>query len=66
MNWRVIITVLGWLMTIGGIIRIVLPQVAIAIGSTIYTGRASTIVAAALIIGTLGAFMSFKGCVQRA
>ncbi|WP_331375195.1 hypothetical protein [Sinorhizobium chiapasense] len=46
MDWRVIITVLGWLMTIGGIIRIVLPQVAIAVGSTIYGGRASTIVAA--------------------
>lgn len=37
-DWRVIITVLGWLMTIGGIIRIVLPQVAIAVGSTIYSG----------------------------
>ena len=63
-DWRVIITVLGWLMTIGGIIRIVLPQVAIAIGSTIYSGRASTIVAAR-IVGTLGAFLSFKGYVRR-
>ena len=51
-------------MTIGGIVRIVLPQVAIAIGSTIYSGRASTIVAA-LIVGTLGAFLSFKGYVRR-
>src|SRR5262245_42659795 len=40
MDWRVIITVLGWLMTIGGIIRIVVPQVAITIGSTVYSGRA--------------------------
>ena len=64
MDWRVIITVLGWLMTIGGIARIVLPQVAITIGSTIYSGRASTIVAA-LIVGTLGAFLSFKGYVRR-
>ena len=45
---------------IGGIIRIVLPQVAIAIGSTIYSGRASTIVVA-LIVGALGAFFSVKG-----
>ena len=60
MDWRVIITVLGWLMTIGGVARIVLPQVAIAIGSTIYSGRASTIVAA-LIVGALGAFFSVKG-----
>ena len=59
MDWRVIITVLGWLMTIGGIARIVLPQVAITIGSSIYSGRASTIVAA-LIVGALGAFFSVK------
>jgi hypothetical protein len=60
MDWRVIITVLGWLMTIGGIVRIVVPQVAIVIGSTVYGGRVPTIVAA-LIIGTLGSFLSFKG-----
>jgi hypothetical protein len=64
-DWRVIITVLGWLMTIGGIIRIVVPQVAIAIGSTIYGGRPPTIVVA-LIVGALGAFLSFKGYVRRA
>jgi hypothetical protein len=64
-DWRVIFTILGWLMTIGGIIRIVMPQIAVAIGSTIYGGRAST-VAVALIIGALGAFLSFKGYVQRA
>ena len=56
---------IGWLMTIGGIIRIVMPQIAVAIGSTIYGGRASTI-AVALIIGALGAFLSFKGYVRRA
>jgi hypothetical protein len=61
-DWRVIITVMGWLMTIGGIIRIVLPQFAVAVGSTIYGGRTSTIVAA-LIVGALGAFLSIKGYV---
>ena len=64
-DWRIIVTVLGWLMTIGGVIRIVAPQVAIGIGSTIYSGRASTIVAA-VIVGALGAFLSFKGYVRRA
>ena len=64
-DWRVIITVLGWLMTIGGIIRIVVPQVAISIGSSVYSGRAPMIVAA-LIVGTLGAFLSFKGYGRRA
>jgi hypothetical protein len=64
MDWRVIITVLGWLMTIGGIIRIVAPQITIAIGSTVYSGRAPTIVVA-LIVGALGAFLSVKGYVQQ-
>ena len=57
-----VITVMGWLMTIGGIMRIVLPQFAVAVGSTIYSGRVSTIVAA-LVVGTVGAFLSFKGYV---
>ena len=64
-DWRVIFTILGWLMTIGGIIRIIMPQVAVAIGSTIYGGRTSTITVG-LIIGALGAFLSFKGYVRRA
>jgi hypothetical protein len=59
-DWRVIVTVFGWLMTIGGIIRIVVPQFAVTIGSNIYSGRAPTIVVA-LIVGTLGTFLSFKG-----
>jgi hypothetical protein len=41
------------------------PQFAVAIGSTIYGGRTSTIVAA-LIVGALGAFLSFKGYVPHA
>ncbi|RWM06503.1 hypothetical protein [Mesorhizobium sp.] len=65
LDWRVIITVLGWLMTIGGIMRIVLPRIALAVGSTIYSGRASAIVVA-LITGALGAFLSFKGYMRRA
>jgi hypothetical protein len=64
-DWRVIITVLGWLMTIGGIIRIVEPQIAVTIGSNIFGGHANTIVAA-LINGALGAFLGFKGYVRHA
>jgi len=64
-DWRLIITVLGWLMTIGGVMRIVLPRVALAVGSTIYSGSASTIVVA-LLTGVLGTFLSFKGYMRRA
>jgi hypothetical protein len=52
-----IIVTLDWLMTIGGIIRIVVPQIAVTIGSNIYGGRANTIVAA-LIIGIPSAFLN--------
>ncbi|MET3756145.1 hypothetical protein ABID08_003518 [Rhizobium binae] len=64
MDWRVVITALGWLMTIGGAVRIVLPQIAIAVGSTISSGRTS-VVAAALATGALGGFLSFKGYMRR-
>ena len=37
-NWRVIVTVLGWLCMIGGILRIVLPQVTASLATAIYSG----------------------------
>jgi hypothetical protein len=46
--------------TIGGIMRIVLPQFAVAVGAAIYGGRTAIIVAV-LVVGTLGAFLSFQG-----
>lgn len=58
-HWSVIITVLGWLMTFGGAVRIVGPQVAIAIGDAIYRGRTSIIVMA-LVVGLVGAFLCYK------
>jgi hypothetical protein len=59
-DWRVIITVLGWLMVIGGIVRIVLPQFALTLGAAIYSGSISIIIVA---IGAIafGAFLSFHG-----
>ena len=61
-GWPVIITVLGWLMVIGGVIRIVVPQVA-QVAGTIYAGRAAIVVVAILCVA-LGSFLSFKGFSQ--
>jgi hypothetical protein len=36
-DWRVVITLIGWLATIGGAIRIVIPQQTIEIGRTMLT-----------------------------
>jgi len=59
-DWRVIITVLGWLLVIGGVMRIVLPRVTASLATTIYsTSLALTIVA--VIVLVVGGFLSFKG-----
>ena len=59
-DWRVVITLLGWLMVIGGIIRIVLPQVALTLGGEIYSGMSSIIIVAVIAIA-FGGFLSFHG-----
>ncbi|MGD0150752.1 MAG: hypothetical protein ABSB77_19410 [Xanthobacteraceae bacterium] len=62
-GWPIIITVLGWLMVIGGVIRIVVPQLVQTVAVTIYAGHAAIIVAAILCVA-LGGFLSFKGFSQ--
>jgi len=59
-DWRVIITILGWLMVIGGVLRIVLPRLIASIGTTVYSGTAA-IVVFAIVALVLGGFLSFKG-----
>jgi uncharacterized membrane protein len=59
-DWKVIITLLGWLLLIGGIVRIVLPQFAATIGITVYEPRAAIVVVAVVALA-LGGFLSFKG-----
>jgi hypothetical protein len=59
-DWRAAITVLGWLMAIGGVIRIALPHVTVTMGTTIY-GSPAAIVVVAIIALAFGAFLTFKG-----
>jgi len=58
-NWRVIVTVLGWLCVIGGIMRIVLPQIVTSLATTIYSGPAALTVAAVIVL-ILGAYLSYE------
>ena len=64
-DWRVIITVLGWLMVVGGVLRIVLPTIARSMGAMLYGGNAPIIVVG-IITAVLGGFLTFKGYGQRA
>ena len=59
-DWRVIITILGWIFVIAGFIRIVLPRQMASVATTIYSGSiAMTIVG--VIVFVLGGYLSFEG-----
>ena len=59
-DWRVIITVFGWLAVLGGIIRIVVPQVAAQIGTAMFA-LPGFFPAVGIVVLALGAFLGFKG-----
>ena len=59
-DWRVIITILGWLLAIGGVIRIVLPRLSATLATTLYsTSAALTVFAVVMLV--LGGYLSFEG-----
>ncbi|MEJ2378702.1 MAG: hypothetical protein P8Y71_26100 [Pseudolabrys sp.] len=49
-NWRVIITILGWLLVIGGAVRIVIPQFIQRVGGTMFHLAALPIIGGALVV----------------
>jgi hypothetical protein len=59
-DWRVIITIIGWLMLIIGIVRIVIPDLGVKAGSALYTSPTSLVIAAIISL-MFGGFLSFKG-----
>jgi hypothetical protein len=62
-DWRVVITILGWLTVIGGIVRIVVPQHAATLGAAELT-RPGFLIALGPLVGALGAWLSYIGYVQ--
>jgi hypothetical protein len=63
-DWRIIITVLAWLLVIAGVIRIVLPVVAAAAALAVYSSGGVLI--AGVIVLLIGAYLSFEGYRRRA
>ncbi len=63
-DWRVIVTILGWLLAIGGVIRIVLPQFAATLATTLYSASVMLTVFAVVVL-VLGGYLSFEGYRQR-
>ena len=58
-NWRVLVTIIGWLCTIGGVIRLVVPRHLQSLATTIYSGPTPLIIVATIVL-IVGAYLSFN------
>jgi hypothetical protein len=59
-DWRVLVTIVGWLFVIAGVVRIVLPSFAAGMATTVYVGTVALPIAGAVAL-VIGAILSFMG-----
>ena len=59
-SWRVIVTILGWLCVIGGIVRVVLPNLVGWLATTLYSGATSLLIVGIIVL-VVGGYLSFEG-----
>ena len=59
-DWTILVTILGWLLVIGGLIRIIWPERAAAMRRSMLA-RENALTAWALVALALGAFLTAKG-----
>ena len=59
-GWPVIITIIGWLMVIGGVIRLVLPATTATLTSDLYS-KPFVLLIVALVVLVVGAYLCFEG-----
>ena len=59
-DWRVVVTLLGWLFVIGGIVRIVLPGVVVWLATSISTAPTVLLVVGVIVL-IVGGYLSFEG-----
>ncbi len=59
-DWRVIVTILGWVLVISGFVRIVLPKVTAALAISLYSGPTAMAIVGAIVL-LIGAYLSFEG-----
>jgi uncharacterized protein YjeT (DUF2065 family) len=62
-DWRVIVTILGWIFVIAGILRIVLPELVTKLATTVFSGATALSITGAIVL-VIGGFLSFKGYQQ--
>ena len=59
-NWSVMVTLLGWAMFIGGVVRIALPSAVRSIGSAMME-KPTMIRVSGAVWALIGAFLAYKG-----
>jgi hypothetical protein len=59
-DWRVVVTVIGWLCVFAGIVRIVVPQVTVSLATKVYSGPIQLTIVG-VIVFVVGGYLSFEG-----
>jgi len=62
-DWRTVITILGWLCVIGGTVRIICPQVAMTVGTSLYSHPLAPLIAGIAVL-VLGLVLSYYGYLE--
>ena len=59
-DWRVLVTLIGWIFIIAGLIRLILPTLAETLAPAVYSGPAALMVAGVVVL-IVGGILSFEG-----
>ncbi len=59
-GWPVIVTIIGWLLVIGGVIRLMLPATTATLATDIYS-HPIVLLIVAIVVLVVGAFLCFEG-----
>jgi hypothetical protein len=59
-DWRVLVTIIGWIFVIAGLIRLILPTLAETLAPAVYSGPAALMVAGVVVL-IVGGILSFEG-----
>jgi hypothetical protein len=59
-DWRVLVTLVGWVFIIAGLIRLILPTLAETLAPAVYSGPAALMVAGVVVL-LVGGILSFEG-----
>ena len=62
-DWRVLVTILGWLLVVGGAVRLAAPQRAAAIGRTMFANPATINISAGVTLA-IGVLLCFFGYIH--